>query len=354
MPPVNLTQIFGHPSSNHKGSRYAQSRGGHSGMTQTEEIPVHGTIHFNPSFDEVAVAEAIERSLRNKEKLRAVQLLVSGNNAQRQMIRTPYKTRFGKDLEDDMKKALSGDLEEFVVALLQTQSKYDAVELHRAMKGLGTNEKNLIELLATRTNEELEAAKNTFYMNYKKTLEDAIGGDTSGDFKKLLTVMLQCKRDETSNVEFYRVSQDAENLLKSLDKNSGVDKIEAWRLLAMANGPHLQRVFADMQNVTGKPVDKIIEKEFSGDARSLLNALVTIAQSKPKYFANQIHLATKGMGTNDKDLIRILVSRSETDLAAIAEEYRRANGKTLQQLITDECKGEYRDALLAIVKGNRM
>ena len=75
------------------------------------------------------------------------------------------------------------------------------------------------------------------------------------------------------------------------------------------------------------------------------------------------------MGTNDKDLIRILVSRSETDLAAIAEEYRRANGKTLQQaflsnvfwnlvwvfqLITDECKGEYRDALLAIVKGNRM
>ena len=136
-----------------------------------------------------------------------------------------------------MKKALSGDLEEFVgmliiirdfnepdyalVALLQTQPKYDAVELHRAMKGLGTNEKNLIELLATRTNEELEAAKleemketertddcrNTFYMNYNKTLEDAIGGDTSGDFKKLLTVMLQCKRDETNNVELYRVSQ---------------------------------------------------------------------------------------------------------------------------------------------------
>lgn len=61
MPPVNLTQLFGHPSSNHKGSRYAQSRGGYSGMTQTEEIPVHGTIQFNPSFDEVAVAEAIER-----------------------------------------------------------------------------------------------------------------------------------------------------------------------------------------------------------------------------------------------------------------------------------------------------
>lgn len=77
-------------------------------------------------------------------------------------IRTPYKTRYGKDLEDEIKKAFSGDFEDFLVALLQTPTKLDVTELNRSVKGLGTNEKNLIEILTTRTNEEIEAAKLVF------------------------------------------------------------------------------------------------------------------------------------------------------------------------------------------------
>ncbi|KHJ79934.1 Annexin [Oesophagostomum dentatum] len=59
------------------------------------------------------------------------------------------------------------------------------------------------------------------------------------------------------------------------------------------------------------------------------------------------------MGTRDKDLIRVLVSRSEIDLAAIQSEYERIFNKPLLQLIREECKGTYRDALTSIVKGNR-
>ncbi|VDO56590.1 unnamed protein product [Haemonchus placei] len=59
------------------------------------------------------------------------------------------------------------------------------------------------------------------------------------------------------------------------------------------------------------------------------------------------------MGVRDKDLIRVLVSRAETDLATIQMEYERLFNKSLEQVIRDECKGDYRDALLRIVKGNR-
>ncbi|KJH52476.1 Annexin [Dictyocaulus viviparus] len=78
-----------------------------------------------------------------------------------------------------------------------------------------------------------------------------------------------------------------------------------------------------------------------------------IAQSKPKFFAHQIHDAIKGIGIRDKDLIRLLVSRAEIDLAAIQVEYERLFKKSLLQVIREECKGAYREALLGIVKGNK-
>lgn len=49
-------------------------------------------------------------------------------------IRTPYKVKYGKDLEEELKKALGGDLEDLAVALMQTPTKVDVLEIHRAVK----------------------------------------------------------------------------------------------------------------------------------------------------------------------------------------------------------------------------
>ncbi|KJH40363.1 Annexin [Dictyocaulus viviparus] len=56
-----------------------------------------------------------------------------------------------------------------------------------------------------------------------------------------------------------------------------------------------------------------------------------------------------GIGIRDKDLIR-LVSRAEIDLAAVQVEYERLFKKSLLQVIREEYKGAYREALLGIVK----
>ncbi|CAB3403346.1 unnamed protein product [Caenorhabditis bovis] len=309
-------------------------------------------IQFAPFFDEVAASEKIEKALRNKEKSKVIQILTSVNNAQRQMIRTPYKTRYGKDLEEEIKKVSSGDLEDLLVALLQTPTKHDVVELQRAVKGLGTNERNLIEILTTRTNEQIEAAKNTFFTCFNRRLEEAIGGDTSGDFKKLLIVILQAKRDETLYADYGRVGQEASNILKSFDKKSGVDKFDAFKIFATANGQHARKLVEEVEKLSGKEFAKLVDKELSGDFKNLVLALVDTAVNTPRFLANMIHAATKGMGTRDKDLIRIVVSRSEIDLVLIEHEYQLIFGKPLSQLIKEECKGEYRDALLTVLAGN--
>lgn len=49
-------------------------------------------------------------------------------------IRTPYSVKFGKDLIQELKKKLSGDFEDTVVGLMETPTKFDAMQLRKAMK----------------------------------------------------------------------------------------------------------------------------------------------------------------------------------------------------------------------------
>lgn len=52
-------------------------------------------------------------------------------------------------------------------------------------------------------------------------------------------------------------------------------------------------------------------------------------QSPADFFASCLYRAMKGMGTDDKTLIRIIVSRSEIDLNEIKKEFERMYDRTL-------------------------
>ncbi|KAK5970111.1 Annexin [Trichostrongylus colubriformis] len=236
---------------------------------------------------------------------------------------------------------------------MHTPTKRDVLDLQKALKGFGTNERVLIEILASRSNDEIRAIRNTFYTTFDKSLEEAIWADTSGDFRRMLVLLIQGTRDEYGIPQYRKAVQDAQRLMRASDKKSGQDKFDAYKVLATASPSHLAYVYTELETMSGYSIEKTIDREFSGDMKNLLLALVMVSQSKPKFFAHQIHNAIKGLGVRDKDLIRVLVSRSEVDLATIQMEYERLFKKSLEQVIREECKGAYRDALLSIVKGNK-
>ncbi|GMR42400.1 hypothetical protein PMAYCL1PPCAC_12595 [Pristionchus mayeri] len=310
-----------------------------------------GTIHINAHFDESLIAETLERAMRQGEKEKVVMQLVQINNVQRQMLRTPYKIRYGKDLEEAIAKALGGDLEKLALSLMNTPTKEDAVCLQTAVKGLGTDEKVLNEIISTRTNEELAAIRNTYLANYKRTLDEAIAADTSGDYKKLLLTLLQGIRDEGGHADSARIREAIGILSTPAEKNL---KHEKYSVLAAANFHELAQILEGIQLKTGKSLEEHIKKECSGDFKEAVTVFYRIAaMGKPRFFADQIAAAVKGFGTNSRDLIRILVSRSEIDLEDIKEVYAAVNGKKLDDTIKEECKGAYQHALLALVRGNK-
>ena len=78
-----------------------------------------------------------------------------------------------------------------MLALLTPWADFMAKEIHDAVDGAGTNEKKLIEILCSSTNQEIRRITAAYEQLHSKGIEAAIKGDVSGDFKRLLICLLQ-------------------------------------------------------------------------------------------------------------------------------------------------------------------
>lgn len=78
-------------------------------------------------------------------------------------------------------------------------------------------------------------------------------------------------------------------------------------------------------------------------------SLVEVVQNSPGYFARRLYESMKGAGTNDKALIRVVVTRSEVDMVEIKEQFQVRFKKALPGYVKDDTSGDYKHLLLALV-----
>nr|7NMI_B Chain B, S100P-ANXA2 chimera [Homo sapiens] len=307
------------------------------------------------NFDAERDALNIETAIKTKgvDEVTIVNILTNRSNEQRQDIAFAYQRRTKKELASALKSALSGHLETVILGLLKTPAQYDASELKASMKGLGTDEDSLIEIICSRTNQELQEINRVYKEMYKTDLEKDIISDTSGDFRKLMVALAKGRRAEDGSVIDYElIDQDARDLYDAGVKRKGTDVPKWISIMTERSVPHLQKVFDRYKSYSPYDMLESIRKEVKGDLENAFLNLVQCIQNKPLYFADRLYDSMKGKGTRDKVLIRIMVSRSEVDMLKIRSEFKRKYGKSLYYYIQQDTKGDYQKALLYLCGGD--
>lgn len=84
-----------------------------------------------------------------------VDVVSNRSNDHRQKIQVAFKTMNDKDLIKDFKSELSGNMKELIHPLFMSTAYSDTWSLQNAMKEAGIQERVLIEILCTRTNQEI-------------------------------------------------------------------------------------------------------------------------------------------------------------------------------------------------------
>ncbi|XP_051869765.1 annexin A6 isoform X2 [Pristis pectinata] len=313
-----------------------------------------GSVKASQNFSANQDAETLYNAMKGigSDKETIIDLLTSRSNAQRQQIYTSYKTLYGRDLIADLKYELTGKFERLIVGLMKPPAVYDAKELRDAIQGLGTDEKCVIEILASRDNEQIHELTKAYKEVYESDLEADVVGDTSGHFKKMLVVLLQGTREKDDVVSEDLVAQDAKELYEAGELQWGTEESTFITILGSRSLCHLQLVFDEYRNIAGKEIEESLRDELSGDFLKLMLAVVRCARNTPEYFASRLFKAMKGMGTRDNTLIRIMVSRSEIDVLDIREEFRKKYEKSLHSMIRSDTSGVYKRALLRLCGGD--
>ncbi|XP_028445615.1 annexin A5a isoform X1 [Perca flavescens] len=305
-------------------------------------------VNFNAKHDAEILHKAMKGLGTNEDTI--IMLLTARSNDQRQQIKAAYKKAYGKDLVSALKSELGGLLESLIVALMTPPALYDASQLHKALKGAGTDDDVLIEILASRTAEEIEDIIKVYKKEFSGKLEKDICGDTSGHYQKLLVILLQGSREE--GVDEEKIEKDAKDLFAAGEGKFGTDEETFVTILGNRSAEHLREVFDAYKKLSGSDIEDSIEGETTGHLENLLVAIVKCARSVPGFLAECLYKSMRRAGTDDDTLMRIMVSRSEVDMLDIRASFKKTYGVSLHSTIQEDTAGDYQKALLYLCGGN--
>jgi len=235
---------------------------------------------------------------------------------------------------------------------MRTPAEYSARELRKAMKGPGTDEETLIEIICTKSNEQIEQLKETYNEIFDRDLESDVESETRGDFKRLLIAILQGQREECGEVDEDAAEADAQELYSAGEDRWGTDETAFTLILARRSLIQLRAIIQKYEDIAGNSLESAIESECSRDLRKGYKAIVRLAGNPAYYYARELHKGLKGIGTDEDITIRFIVNTSETLLENVKEEFLETAGRTLDKAIKKNFRGDAKDLLRTICRGN--
>ncbi|VDD81475.1 unnamed protein product [Mesocestoides corti] len=256
-----------------------------------------------------------------------IDILSCRSLSQRQRIEAAFKSIYGIDLKQKLHKELSGKFRLAVLYSFYDQAHVNAKSIYRAIKGAGTDETILIDVICSSTNEEIHELKKAYDDILKEKKQNPY---LMNEFPKAV---------EIGHILFHR--------------RLGTDEATFTNILVNCPWEEIVAIDTVYSQAVGHDLPTAIEKETSGDYKHALLALFKTAVSRERYYAEVLYKSMKGLGTHDENLVRMIMAHCEVDLANIKEVFETMYGKTLEDMVKSDTSGDQRKFLLAMM-GARM
>ena len=222
----------------------------------------------------------------------------------------------------------------------------DAQALRKAMKGLGTDEKAIIKIIANRTNAQRLEIKEVYEKTFNRDLVKDLKSELSGNFEDTVLALF------VPPIEF-----DVEQLRKAV-KGIVTNEDTLIEIIASRDEPHLNKIKLKYKELYSMDLEDSIEKETSGNFKKLLIALLQGGRSKNlrpdivdcQNKAKQLYEAGEGKwGTNSYVFNKIFALSSKFELAYICKEYYKLYGHSIIDAINNNFKGDLQKLLKSII-----
>lgn len=311
-----------------------------------------------PFVDTSMEAEALRKAMKGfgTDEKAVIRVLSKLDPVQMFSVRNTYNQRFMRDLLRDLEKETSGDFREALLACARGPLQQDAHTLFHAMRGVGTKESDLNDVLCGRTNADVHAIRAEYRKMFNKDLEADLRGDLSAGTETLFVMLAAGTRHEEStpiipqNIE--QATTELQNAMGTGPVGLNKNAVHACQVLSQRSDGELRAIADTYQRRYHQSLTKAIDSKFSGHMKDALHLTLTRALNKPMAEAELLEDSMSGVGTHDRHLIDRVV-RVHWDRGfkeAVKQAYRAKYGKDLRKRIEGETRGDYERMLVAMIE----
>lgn len=232
-------------------------------------------------------------------------------------------------------------------AVAEFKAEVDAAVLRDAFKGLGTNEDEIIAVLARRTLEQRLQISKAYRDLFAEELAEALRRELSGDFRKVCEALC-----------FPPAAYDAWYLHSAI-AGLGTNQHKLIEVLCTRTNAQIERIKEAYRVVYGRPLEQVVESDTNGYFKEVLVALLQAKRDESRVAdrekaAVQARLLFGALeerkNKREEDcFIAILVHESVVQARAVLEIYPKVYDKTLAEVVEKEFSGDRQEALLALV-----
>lgn len=258
----------------------------------------------------------------------------------RNAIFAKYFEKYGKGLLEHIESETSGSYKK--VLAMQAMAPQDAKArlCYEAMKGLGTNEDQLIRVLTMTDIPERQQIKDAFLKMYDRQLTAFVESEISGNFKKAMTVLMNAEETE------FDLEKDCTAMYEAM-KGWGTDETKLLQHVCNKTAKQMELVNIKFREMYDRELYDFVKSETSGNFQAVLLSCI---RHPMKNLAHAVRDCIKGWGTSETGLLTCLVHLPDFKKAALLEEYRIEHKRDLIRDIKGDCSGNYEKALLALVR----